>query len=77
MNHTIIDTPEAIEHWRVASAIAMLRLEVGTGMQAARYSVLKACKMNWGCPKNTKKGALAWMEAYYLATFGMEYGSKS
>ena len=71
-----IDTPDAMEHWRVASAISMLRLEVGTGMKAARYSVIKACEMNWGCPKKTKKGALAWMEAYYLATYGWEYGSK-
>lgn len=70
----IMDTPEDIEHWRVASAIAMLRLEVKTGIKAARYSVLKACKVNWGCPKQTKKGALEWMERMYEETYGRPYG---
>ena len=73
---TIIDTPEGIEHWRVASAIAMLKLEVETGMKAARYSVLKACKENWGCPKQTKAGALKWMREYYAKTYGREYGAE-
>lgn len=72
---TVINTPEGIEHWRVASAIAMLKLEVNTGMKAARYSVLKACKMNWGCPKQTKAGALKWMLDYYSKTYGREYGA--
>ena len=72
----VINTPEGIEHWRVASAISMLRLEVNTGMKAARYSVLKACKYNWGCPKNTKAGALKWMLDYYAMTYGREYGAE-
>ena len=71
----MINTPEGIEHWRVASAIAMLGLEVNTGMKAARYSVLKACKVNWGCPKNTKAGALRWMLEYYEETYGRPYGA--
>jgi len=70
----IIDTPDGIEHWRVASAISMLRLEVNTGMKAARYSLVKACEMNWGCPKKTKAGALKWMETYYFETYGFPYG---
>ena len=75
MNETIvIDTADGIEHWRVASAISMLRLEVNTGMKAARYSLVKACEMNWGCPKKTKAGALAWMEAFYKKTYGRAYG---
>jgi hypothetical protein len=75
MSETIVvNTPEGIEHWRVASAIAMLRLEVSTGMKATRYSVLKACKVNWGCPKQTKKGALEWMENLYEKTYGFPYG---
>lgn len=71
----VINTPEGMEHWRVASAIAMLRLEVNTGMKAARYSVLKACKMNWGCPKQTKAGALEWMLQYYRETYNREFGA--
>jgi len=71
----VINTPEGMEHWRVASAISMLQLEVNTGMKAARYSVLKACKYNWGCPKQTKAGALKWMLDYYAKTYGREYGA--
>ena len=70
-----IDTPDAMEHWRVASAVSMLRLEVGTGMKAARYSLVKACEMNWGCPKKTKAGALKWMQAFYEETYGRPYGA--
>jgi hypothetical protein len=72
----VINTPQGIEHWRMASAIAMLKLEVDTGMKAARYSILKACKMNWDCPKNTKAGALKWMLELYKETYGLEYGAK-
>jgi hypothetical protein len=70
----VINTREGIEHWRIASAISMLRLEVNTGMKAARYSLVKACEANWGCPKKTKAGALAWMEALYKETYGRAYG---
>lgn len=72
----VIDTPQGIEHWRMASAISMLSLEVKTGMKASRGSVLKACKHNWGCPKNTKAGALEWMLKLYEETYGREYGAK-
>jgi len=71
----VIDTPAGIEHWRVASAISMLSLEVKTGMKATRYSLLKACEMNWGCPKKTKAGALKWMQAFYEETYGRPYGA--
>lgn len=69
----VIDTPEGIAHWRMASAISMLSLEVKTGLKHSRGSVLKACEMNWGCPKKTKAGALKWMLAHYKATYGREY----
>jgi hypothetical protein len=75
MEATIIDTPEGIELYRIASAIAMLRIEVNTGMKHSRGSVLQACKANWGCPKGTKKGALAWMESYYEKVAGRPYGA--
>ena len=74
MNETIIiDTPEGIEHWRVASAISMLALEVKTGLGHSRGSILVACQRNWGCPKRTKKGALEWMLAYYEQKYGRPY----
>lgn len=70
----VIDTPEAMQHYRIASAISMLRLEVRTGMKYARYSLVKACEMNWGCPKKTKAGALAWMEELYEDLYGHAFG---
>ena len=69
----VIETPSAMEHYRIASAIAMLRLEVNTGIKMTRYSLLKACEMNWGCPKKTKAGALDWMEALYEELYGHTY----
>ena len=71
---TAIDTPDAIEHWRIASAISMLRIEVKTGMKAARYSLIVACEQNWGCPKKTKAGALTWMLDLYEKKYGWAYG---
>jgi hypothetical protein len=53
----------------------MLSLEVKTGMKATRYSLVKACEMNWGCPKKTKAGALKWMQAFYEETYGRPYGA--
>lgn len=70
----VINTTNGMEHYRVVSAITMLRIEVRTGMKAARYSLIKACETNWGCPKKTKAGALAWMEAFYEKTYGRAYG---
>jgi hypothetical protein len=70
----VIDTPNAMEHYRIASAISMLRIEVNTGLKMSRYSLIKACEMNWGCPKKTKAGALAWMESLYEETYGHRYG---
>ena len=58
-----IDTPEGIEHFRICAVIGALRVEVKTGMKASRgVSALRVAQM-YGCPKNTKKGALAWMES--------------
>jgi hypothetical protein len=70
----IINTPEGIEHYRVAALIAALRIEVKTGMKMTRgISPLAVAKRDYGCPKGTKKGALAWMESYYEATYGWAY----
>ena len=71
-----IDTPEGIEHFRICAVIGALRVEVKTGMKASRgVSALRVAQM-YGCPKNTKKGALAWMESFYEATYGWSYGTK-
>jgi hypothetical protein len=71
----VIDTPAGIEHYRIAALISSLRLEVNTGMKASRFSLVKIAH-EYGCPKNTKKGALAWMENFYEATYGWSYGTK-
>ena len=73
---TIIDTPQGIDHFRMAATIAALRIEVATGMKMHRgVSALRMAQM-YGCPKNTKKAALPWMEAFYKETYGWAYGSK-
>ena len=74
----VIDTPEGIEHFRVVTLISALRIEVSTGMKMSRgISALAVAKRDYGCPKGTKKGALAWMKSYYEATYGWAYGSQS
>ena len=40
----IADTPEKIEHYRMAAAIAALRFETKTGMKMGRHSVLAFVK---------------------------------
>lgn len=71
----LIDTPEGIAHYQMCACIARLRIEVQTGM-TSRASTLKAVKAIYGCPKQTKKGALAWMEQMYEQTYGRPYGKE-
>jgi len=71
----LIDTPEGIAHHQLCTCIARLRIEVNTGL-SSRVSTLKAVKAIYGCPKQTKKGALAWLEAFYEKTYGRPYGEK-
>jgi hypothetical protein len=72
-----IDTQEGIEHYRMCLLIGGLRLEIKTGMKYVRGVSLIRVAQEYGCPKNTKKGALAWMESFYEATYGWAYGSQS
>lgn len=72
----IIDTPEGIDHFRMAAVIAALKIEVSTGMKASRFSVLKVAKTEYGCPKNTKAGALQYMLSLYETTYGRQYGAR-
>jgi len=72
----IADTPEKIEHYRMAAAIAALRFETKTGMKMGRHSVLAFVKAQYGIKAGTKKKALAELEDYYEATYGMRYGVK-
>ena len=70
----VVDTPEGIEHFRVAAIIGALRLEVRTGVKVNyRVSLVKACKF-YGFNGRQKKDALEFMENYYLRTYGKEYG---
>lgn len=72
-----IDTPEGMEHFRMAQAIARLRLETKTGMSSSRGSTLQFVRREYGVIAGTKKKALAIMEAKYEAKYGFAYGSKS
>ena len=71
----MIDTPEGIAHYQMCACIGRLRIEVRTGM-TCRVSTLKAVKAIYGCPKQTKKGALEWMEDLYEQAYGRRYGSE-
>ena len=64
----VIDTPEGIEHFRIAAIIRGLRFEVKTGMKISRISALHAAQTY--VEARTKKQALAKMETLYEATYG-------
>ena len=73
---TVIDTPQDINRFRVAALICSLQIEVKTGMKMSRgVSPLKIAKVQYGCPKNTKAGALAWLEEQYEEAYGRPYGA--
>jgi len=72
----VIDTPEAMEHFRMANAIMRLRFETKTGMSSSRGSTLQFVRREYGIIAGTKKKALALMEQKYLDTYGWEYGKK-
>ena len=74
---TVINTPQGIEHAQMARCIAMLTIEVRTGMKHSRGSVLKLVQDHYGCTKRTKKGALEELRAKYEQAYGRAYGSNS
>lgn len=59
----------------MASAIAMLQIEVRTGLRHSRGSVLKVCQREYGIKARTKAKALAEMLDLYEDAFGRAYGS--
>lgn len=70
----IIDTPDGIEHFQMARTIAMLKLEVRTGMKCSRGSVLAYVKQQYGVKARTKAAALDEMCKLYKTRYGWEYG---
>ena len=73
---TIIDTPDGIEHFRIAQLIARLKIEINTGMNS-RISTLIVIKQTYpDFKKNTKKAALDYMLKLYKEMYGHDYGSK-
>lgn len=67
---------DKLDHWRMSSTIAMLKIEVNTGLRNSRGSVLQAARAQYGITANSKKKALEQMLALYLQTYGREYGSE-
>lgn len=61
--------------YRMASAIAMLQIEVRTGLKHSRGSILKVCQTQYGIKSRTKAKALAEMLDLYEDAFGRAYGS--
>jgi anion-transporting ArsA/GET3 family ATPase len=76
MNDTIvIDTPQAIAHFRMAALVTALRTEVRTGMKMSRVSALQVARQ-YGITARTKKAALAELEALYEKTYGAPFGAR-
>lgn len=60
MQHTILETPEQIQAYRLRSIIVLLRLEIKTGMRHSRNAPLKAAQQITG--KKTRKACLEALE---------------
>lgn len=62
----ILNTPEQIKAYHLASLIACLKIEIHTGMTMSRRgSVLKQARKSYGIESRTKKGALKELETVY------------
>jgi len=59
----MVDRPDGIAFFQLLSIRGRLQIEVNTGLRS-RVSALKAAKQLYGVFSNTKKGALAEVEAY-------------
>ena len=66
---TMVTTKDGIAFFQLLSIRGRLKIEVETGLKS-RVSTLAAAKALYGVFSNTKKGALAEIEAYRL---GWEY----
>ncbi len=71
----VIDTPDSISHFQFARCIAMLSIEVSTGLKHSRGSVLKYVQKTYGVRARTKKIALLELKMKYEELYGHEYGS--
>jgi hypothetical protein len=60
---TMVNTRDGIAFFQLLSIRGRLQIEVNTGL-TSRVSSLKAAKQLYGVFSNTKKGALAEVEAY-------------
>tara|TARA_R110000744_G_scaffold185504_2_gene304909 strand:+ start:1677 stop:1898 length:222 start_codon:yes stop_codon:yes gene_type:complete len=72
---SVVDTPDALEHFQFARCIAALRIEVSTGLKHSRGSMLKHVQNTYGIQSRTKKGALLDLEMKYKKIYGRRYGS--
>ena len=60
---TLVSSKDGIAFFQLLSIRGRLQIEVNTGLKS-RFSSLKAAKQLYGVFSNTKKGALAEVEAY-------------
>jgi hypothetical protein len=61
MNSQALDTPEAIQTYRIRVLISALRLEIKTGLRHSRNAPLKAAQSITG--KKTRAACLAALES--------------
>lgn len=74
MNEAIvIDTPEGIEHYRMAALISALRIEINIGMKMSRIPIMRVVAQ-YGVTARTKKAALAQLERMYEERYGHPFG---
>ena len=59
----VLDTPEAIDWFRVTVIIRALKMEVEHGIKMTRISPIPACR-SYGFKGRTKKQALEFMENF-------------
>lgn len=62
------------EHYRIASFIGALTIEVRTGMVHSRGSVLAAAQQQLGIKARTKRKALDELHVLYEQRYGRKYG---
>ena len=72
----VIDSTDAMAHFNMARTIAMLGIEVKTGMSHSSGSVLKVAQRHYGIQARTKANALEELKTLYRETYGREYGAQ-
>lgn len=69
MDAIVIDTPEAIERFRVSALIRALDVEVRFGLKVSQHNLISVAR-GYGFTGRTKRQALDFMTQYRVDTYG-------